>query len=96
MKTVEISGEQFFIRKFTVKEYLRAGFSQGNEESGLVGALVLGLANEDGSRKYPAGETEITDEAKESVMSMPMGTASQLVQEITDYNDLEAKPKKSA
>lgn len=94
MKRVEIEDEIYFVRKFSTGEYLRAKLSGASEEDGLVGTIALGLANEDGSRKFPAGDKEVTDESRQAILDLPLGYTIQLASEIASFNGLDAKPKK--
>lgn len=94
VREVQIGDEKYFVRKFTVKEYLKGGFTADDQEANIIGSLALGLANEDGSRRYPANGVQVTDEARQAIEDMPFGVAARLVQEVTDFNELDTPPKK--
>lgn len=92
---VSVDGQQFNIRKFTTREYLRSQFSPDDQESNLVGLIALGLANEDGSRVYPAeGNQQITEAARTSILDLPIAVSVALAEEIATFNGLDRQAKK--
>ena len=95
VKAVEIDGEVYHIRKVRAGEYFACEFDDSSARDNCVKLLSIGLANEDGTRKFPATDGQhVTSESKAYVEDLPAMDCLKLVQAVTEFNGFEQAEKK--
>lgn len=84
----------FYVRRFTVDEYFAAGFRENDNQAAMLGMLSIGLANEDGTPKFPLTNDKTVDPAAAVFAgSMPVSVAMRLANEIMAANDMGGQAK---
>lgn len=86
MRTVTIDGTDYYLRKFTVREYFAANIKAEDHHDVMVKSLALSLSNEDGSQVYGS-----FDDAVKAIDDMPFSTALQLTTVVSEVNGMDPK-----
>lgn len=96
VKQVEIEGETYYVRKVRAGEYFACEFDQASARDNCHKLLSIGLANEDGSRKFQAAADgkQVTEESSAYVDDLPATDCLRLVQEVTSFNGFDSLEKK--
>lgn len=95
VKQVEIDGEIYHIRKVRTGEYFACEFDESSAKDNIQKMLSIGLANEDGSRKFPAIDgQQVTPESSAYIDDIPAGDCLKLMQAVTEFNGFDTIEKK--
>lgn len=94
VKSVEIDGETYYVRKVRAGEYFACEFG-GSAHENCLKMLSIGLANEDGSRRFPPIDgQQVTAESAAYIDDLPAMDCLSLVQAVSEFNGFEQAEKK--